>query len=194
MAILTKRRYTVAGDFSLCDEHGLVHHLTGGDELPANLQALLSDREIDLHLGTGMFREVGWRPPPRQTEAAPKPMTAAEVISGYGFPTAGPRCARLQRLDGQPKDKDRRSDRDERAARARRRDTGGVVMPRHKAPRYKALTSFSIGLASGDRVPVNTGDVLPAEWVELNQHQLDQMVASGNVVRLPDEPASERSR
>jgi hypothetical protein len=33
-----------------------------------------------------------------------------------------------------------------------------------EAARYRAQTSFSLGLADGTPVPVNTGDLLPDEW------------------------------
>lgn len=106
MSVLSKKRYTVAGDFSMCDKHGLTHHLVGGDVLPEHLQELLSAREIDLHLNIGLFRPVGWTPPSRQAETPPRPPTPQQILDSLGLPTAGPRGVELRELDKPPTPKD----------------------------------------------------------------------------------------
>jgi hypothetical protein len=106
MAVLSRKRYTVASDFSLRDRDGLIHHLVAGDELPAELQALLNDRELQAHLSVGMFKPVGWRPPPRQVEVSRKPPTVAEVLDGLELPASGPRGVEIRQLDKPPTPKD----------------------------------------------------------------------------------------
>ena len=107
MAVLAKKpRYTVVGDFSVKDEHGLVHHLVGGDVLPPELQELLSQDEIDIHVRSGMFRPVGWTPPPPQGDAPAKSRTPQEIIGSLGLPTGGPRGVELRQLGKPPSPKD----------------------------------------------------------------------------------------
>lgn len=111
MAVLAgkTRRYVVAGEFSVRDESGLVCHLVGGHVLPENLQRLLSQDEINTHLACGMFRPVGWTPPPAQAEVPstpPTPPTPQEIIDSLGLAVAGPRGVELRELDKPPSPKD----------------------------------------------------------------------------------------
>jgi hypothetical protein len=106
MAVLTRKRYVLASDFSMKDKHGLLHRLAAGDELPAELHALLNQREIDVHIAGGLFRPVGWTPPPPQTAEPATPPAPQEIINNLGLPTSGPRGVELRELDKPPSPKD----------------------------------------------------------------------------------------
>jgi hypothetical protein len=136
MALLTKKRYTVVGEFSLKDEHGLIHHLVGGDELPQELQALLSEAEVNTHVNSGMFRPIGWTPPPRQPEVSPKPPTPEEILSNLGLPTGGPRGVELRQLDRPPTPKEL-----EACAAA----SGPAVVLVHRLPDGTAVATVNLG-------------------------------------------------
>jgi hypothetical protein len=116
MAILTsKKRYRIGGDFSMRDREGEPRHFSAGDELPAELLAMLSPASVDVLLGNATLREIG-APPAREPAAEPpKPPTVAETLYTAGWLTAtvvdgqvtgGPRGYALTVLDKAPRDRD----------------------------------------------------------------------------------------
>jgi hypothetical protein len=107
MAVLTKKRYRVVGDFSLRERGGeqheqREHHFVSGDELPVELADSLSRGELAALTGIGKLVEIGKPPAPKQVVAAPKPPTPSEILGNYGLSTDGPRGVKLRELNHQP--------------------------------------------------------------------------------------------
>ena len=74
--------------------------------MPDDIAAALPQRELDIHLGRGLFVEVGAKPARRPPPEPPKPATVAETLRSFELPTTGPRGVTLQALDRSPRDKD----------------------------------------------------------------------------------------
>jgi hypothetical protein len=109
------RRFRICGDFTVRDAEGFVREFHAGDELPADIQELLSDREIAARIGHGGLMEVGAKPTPRREPPPPEPPTAEEMLEAAGWGNAtvkngrvegGPRAADIKVLDRPPSAKD----------------------------------------------------------------------------------------